>query len=299
MLSLDQLSRSITTLSFIILAFTCAITYFSPASQVVLPFYMLSVNPDLYGLDVEISNSLVPDAVPIIEALAILDLNLAAAVPSIIIYLTTFCASGAFIFLIARDVLRFEKLSLHYLLIAVFLFAQFKFAGYLRLGAVYEAATPSAMAQALRWAFLYLLLAKQPNICVVIIFMMSLLSLKATWPCLALFFLVRSLQGHFSSKDFLRYTICLAPALVTLASSTSGARSEGLALFHEVRSAYRDEDDPTFIPLLGIVAFTAFSFLSMRPVRNGLPGSTLYIALVSAIIFNFFVYLFGSAYFNL
>ncbi len=276
-----------------------AFTKFWPVRQVMIPFYLLIGDPGFYVADVEIQNSILPANNILLMVLGWLGgPNLAQATPVLVSYILCSAINLTAVLLIAMRVFGLRKVTEVALFLVVVLLADLKFAQHLRMGLFYDAATPTSFAYCARWVFLYGLLSDRRNLTAATLFAMALFSLKAAWPCFALYGLTRIWARDLDLRDCVRLAIAAAPiALTTFIPSHGGAPDSAAIVYEAIKHAYADEDDPTYVPLMGIAAFAAlggFAFLWRDTVGGRKTGAVL----GAAVALNALIIVGGLIYFN-
>lgn len=295
----------------IALVFVSLLTRFQTTTNVVLPFYLLAVDPTAFLQDLEIRNSVIPENSPLIAMLLRLG-GPAIHAPgwSVGLFLLTALVNVFFVIRIGRDAFGLTRAEQLLGFVAILIFADYKFGQYLQLSAVPDTATPGALAVSLRWAFVYFLLMRRDGAALACLSMTALIAAKAAWPCYLLYVICLGLQwrqGARTGRDMVRLAGLVAlsavPFLLAKLLLSSGgdpaADCAGCAreIYDNIRWSFPREDVPYALPFSGILLFVILAGIGLRAWRGDADRMRTSV-LHAALILNVAIYLLGALYFG-
>ena len=295
----------------IVLVFVSLLTRFQTTTNVVLPFYLLAVDPGAFLQDLEIRNSVIPENSPLIALLLRLGgPPIHAPGWSVGLFLLTALVNVFFVIRIGRDAFGLTRAEQLLGFVAILIFADYKFGQYLQLSAVPDTATPGALAVSLRWAFVYFLLMRRDGAALVGLSITALVAAKAAWACYLLYVICLGLQwrqGARTGRDMVRLAglvgLSAVPFLLAKLLLSSGgdpaADCAGCAreIYDNIRWSFPREDVPYALPFSGILLFVILAGLSLRAWRGDADRMRTSV-LHAVLILNVAIYLLGALYFG-
>lgn len=212
----------------------------------ILPFLQRAGDPDLYRLSFAIPRSVVPQASPVFDLLAMWRIDLATPWFTAPAYWLTTLVAGYLVWCILRDVAKLDNPVERLAVVFALGFADAKFVEFALVGWISQHNfTFTMVAGALRLWFLYAMLLGRFRLAVGILIVISLLTFKIGWPLLGFLGLILLWERNRDPMVWLGLLVSvIAPLAAALETQVSLSADEALSVFTDLRIQHGAEDNP-------------------------------------------------------